>query len=243
MQVAYGTDKGRVRDNNEDALVADPERGIFILADGLGGHRAGEVASDLAVREAHDHLKERIGAADYETVTRLLIDAAMRADHAIKEKAQTSYMLRGMGTTLVIVVVKNDGAFICHVGDSRAYLIREEDIEQLTRDHVADYHSEYGLPASSLRRSHILKRAVGTSGSTRPDTSYLSLEPDDIILICSDGLTDMLSDEEILDIVVENGMNMGVCADLLVQEANNKGGSDNISLILVLNSTDKNQFL
>jgi protein phosphatase len=234
MKTISKTDLGKVRTNNEDSILIDEDRGIFLLADGMGGHNAGEVASRLAVDTAHDFLKERIGTMeDDEEMLRILDAAVMKAHKAIKEKAGSDAKLRGMGTTLVVLVIKNEKAYVCHAGDSRAYLLRDS-LEQLTKDHtVGDSWVEKGYMTKEQvppQQWHMLTQAVGVGNAPVADKKYVNLKTGDLLLVCSDGLTDMLTDEDISAILIKNNIND--LADSLVAEANNRGGRDNISLIL-----------
>jgi protein phosphatase len=237
MTIATKTDAGRVRTNNEDSILVDQERGIFLLADGMGGHNAGEVASKLAVDAAHDYLKDRISMIESdEELLRALDAAIMRAHEAIKAKAASDIQLRGMGTTLVALVTKNEKAYICHAGDSRAYLLRDS-LKQLTKDHTM---GEYLVKQKIMSREkvpaqqwHTLTQAVGTGENLIPDKNKIGLKSGDILLLCSDGLTDMLENVEIAALLKNDKNNMNKIADSLLAEANNRGGRDNISLILV----------
>ncbi|MBZ0158107.1 MAG: Stp1/IreP family PP2C-type Ser/Thr phosphatase [Alphaproteobacteria bacterium] len=237
LEAAYRTDRGRRRENNEDSVLVDAEKGIFLLADGMGGHQAGEVASSLAVQEAHFYIKDRLDRVQGDTeMIRLLREAIFYAHFRIKERARSDPDLAGMGTTLVIAVFGNDTVYIGHVGDSRAYLVYEG-MRQITRDHtVKSYFTGHAFMARRHlypQRTHILTQAVGTSEELAPEMHSLSFDPGDILLLCSDGLTDMLTDEEIAAIIRENSGKMEKAAEALVEEANDKGGRDNISVILV----------
>jgi protein phosphatase len=237
MKVAYKSDVGKKRENNEDRILVDEDRGIFLLADGMGGHKAGEVASRLAVEEAYACLKDRIDQTNDEKGTsKLLIEALFNAHDAIKEKAKADLNLMGMGTTLVEMILKAEKAHICHVGDSRVYLLREG-AKQLTKDQtVGDYLVEHNI----MRREevppqkwHTLTQAVGVSENIVPELKHVEIKPGDLLLLCSDGLTDMLSDEEIEKIIQKHRDDMDAGVEALVKGANNKGGKDNISVILV----------
>ena len=237
MTIATKTDAGRVRTNNEDSILVDQERGIFLLADGMGGHNAGEVASKLAVDAAHDYLKDRISMIESdEELLRALDAAIMRAHEAIKAKAASDIQLRGMGTTLVALVTKNEKAYICHAGDSRAYLLRDS-LKQLTKDHtMGEYLVEQKIMSREkvpAQQWHTLTQAVGTGENLIPDKNKIGLKSGDILLLCSDGLSDLLENVEIAALLKNDKNNMNKIADSLLAEANNRGGRDNISLILV----------
>lgn len=238
MKVAWKTELGHVRNNNEDALLIDEKNAIFLLADGMGGHNAGEVASDIAVKEAYAFILQEIEqAGDARAVLNIMEEAVYRAHRAIKARAETDEALYGMGTTLVELYMRSGNAFICHVGDSRAYLFRNT-LRRITRDHtVGDSYIEQGSPESEKvprRMWHALTQAVGTRASPVPDIKSIELLSGDIFLLCSDGLTDMLSDDDIQDIVAGHKGEMNSVVEALVSCANNKGGKDNISLIAVM---------
>lgn len=238
MKTAFKTDVGRVREINEDAILADAESGIFILADGLGGHQAGEVASAIVVKEAYEYLRGHLNEIMEKGAERLLIGAAYAANRAILEKSKTDVMLHGMGSTLVAVLIYKDKAHICNVGDSRAYLIRDG-ISQLTKDHaVAEELWQKGLFIKNNlygQYRHILTRALGISNYIEPELFRLELKKGDILIVCSDGLTDMIDDMKIKDIINMNYDDINTAADKLINEANNKGGRDNISVIVIKN--------
>lgn len=232
MKVAYKTDVGKKRTHNEDSILIDEPLHIFLLADGMGGHQAGEVASYLTVKECYAWLKENIDRArSEENIPKLLVESLLKAHHLVKAGSATDINLAGMGTTLIQVFVIENNAHICHVGDSRAYLIRNG-IKQITRDHTSEMYfvKEGVLP---VQKTRVLTQAVGGQATPVPEIKQVKLHPKDILLLCSDGLTDMLSDEEIESVVQKNRNNLPVAADNLIHEANDKGGIDNISVILM----------
>ena len=233
--VAYKTDVGGQREINEDSILVDEDNGIFLLADGLGGHQAGEVASELCVNTIHAYLKEKLGKVPEKAVQDLLLEAVSQAHDAVKKTAISNPNLLGMGTTIVIMVVRDHEAYICHVGDSRAYLVRAG-IKQITRDHSYTGHFENDVllkDGSFQKRSPVLSQAIGTGVDIKPEINHIRLLKGDVILICSDGLTDLLSNKEIEEITLRHENEINEAAGLLVNEANNRGGRDNISVILV----------
>ena len=237
MEVAYISDVGKKRSNNEDSILVDKEKRIFLLADGMGGHQAGEVASDIAVKEIYDYLRNKVDTMDGVTGTFELLTAALNKAHdAIKEKANNNPNLKGMGTTLVGMFARNNKAYICHVGDSRAYLLREG-TRQLTRDQtLGDYLVEKKIMSREevpTQKWHTLTQAVGITEHIVPELNEVELKPGDIVLLCSDGLTDVLIDREIDGIVQDYRDNLERATTSLVDAANNKGGKDNISVVLV----------
>lgn len=237
MKAVFKSDVGRKREANEDWLQVDEEHGLAILADGMGGHQAGEVASRLAVDEAYGYLTERLDQAHEEKdIAKILVEAVLKAHDAIKEKAKTDLNLMGMGTTLVEMVIKDGTAHICHVGDSRAYHMRDR-IQQITKDQtLGDYLVEHNMMKREevpLQKWHTLTQAVGTSDHLVPERNQIALQAGDLFLLCSDGLTDMLTDEEIEGTIQQHKDHLDKAADALIEEANNKGGRDNISVVLV----------
>ncbi len=237
MKSAWKTDQGKVRTNNEDAVLVDAGRGIFLLADGMGGHRGGEVASELAVRTAHDFLRERLEKAVGETTLRLLADALAAAHSAVSKQGMANPELEGMGTTLEILVIRERQAHLCHVGDSRLYLFRAEKLAQVTEDDnmaaflVAHKHVDPADVPPGYR--NILTQAVGTSDELIPEIRTLELAPGDLILLCSDGLTGMLADRDMERIVAQSRSDLDTACIALVEEANFRGGHDNVSVVLV----------
>jgi len=237
LKAASITDTGKVRKNNQDAILVDEEEGIFLLADGMGGHNAGEVASDLAVKVAYAFIREEITrTAVKHDALNILKEALFRAHRAIQEKADSDSGLHGMGTTLVEVYIRNNLAHVCHAGDSRAYLFRNT-LQMITKDHtVGDSYVARGYMEREKippRLWHILTQALGTRDCPVPDGKVLELKLGDIVLLCSDGLTDMLDDDDIQRIIRGHAGRLDEMVDALATEANIKGGKDNISVIAV----------
>jgi len=237
MEVDYRTDTGRRRDHNEDSIIVDRKKGIFLLADGMGGHQAGEVASRMAVEVAYDHLLTLLKPDNTDTeIFQLLVSALLKAHRSIKmSSTEDNLSLMGMGTTLIAMLVRKDSAYICHAGDSRAYLMRKDIIKQITRDQT---WGNYLIDQKNMAREkvppqswHILTQAVGVTNKIIPELKKVKLKEDDMLLLCSDGLTDMLSDKKIKQTVQKYLFDRTAVA--LVQEANKKGGKDNISVVLV----------
>ena len=237
MKVAYKTDIGKKRTHNEDSIIVDESMHIFLLADGMGGHQAGEVASYLAVKESYAWLKENIGKArNIGDVSNLLVESLLKAHHTVRAGSATDINLAGMGTTLIQMFVIANNAHICHVGDSRAYLLGNG-IKQITQDHTSEmYFVKEGIAVEGVfpvQKMRVLTQAVGGQATPVPEIKQIKLHPKDILLLCSDGLTDMLSDEEIESIIQKYRDNLPVMADNLIHAANDKGGIDNISVILM----------
>jgi len=226
-QVTSLTDTGRKRLHNEDSYVCDPP--LFAIADGVGGAQAGEVASRLAASA----LRERDGHSDPEDeVVRLIQEANRR----IYERSGEDSNLTGMGTTITVALVEDGRVTIGHVGDSRAYLIRGGHLDQLTDDHslVAEL-ARAGKLSEEEAETHpqrsVITRAVGTDPDVDVDTFVLEAQPNDLFLLCSDGLTDMVGDEEILGITNANRDDLNAAAKKLVRAANQAGGEDNITVV------------
>jgi protein phosphatase len=237
MKAAWKSDRGKVRENNEDAVLIDEARGIFLLADGMGGHRGGEVASELAVRTVNDFLRERVGTATEGTILRLLAEALAAAHSAVYKRGMGNPALEGMGTTLEILVVREREAHLCHVGDSRLYLFRAGKLTQVTEDdNMAAYlvkHKHLDPADVPPGYRNVLTQAVGSSDEIIPEIRTLELMPDDLVLLCSDGLTGMLTDRETEGIVARSRTDLTAAVTALVDEANARGGHDNISVVLV----------
>lgn len=237
MKVAYRTDKGMKRSINQDAILVDKDLGLFFLADGIGGNnKAGEVASALAVKEAYAYLRERVHQdTDKADIPHLLSEAIDHAHGAVKEKSKLTEKFHGMGTTLVVMLLKDKTAYICHVGDSRGYIIRRR-IRQVTEDHTFQNFLDHNIMIRNLffqKKSRILTQAVGISAELSPESTRVELKSGALVLLCSDGLTDMLDDREILEIIHSNNFDVEKSAEHLIEVANRKGGKDNISVILV----------
>ncbi|MBL6748989.1 MAG: Stp1/IreP family PP2C-type Ser/Thr phosphatase [Nevskia sp.] len=237
---------GRVRDNNEDAVAEDPDVGLLLLADGMGGYNAGEIASGIAVATVQDVVRREFprikhGQVDKDsgyTLESLLLRHALQTAHTtIYQVAQSQPQCAGMGTTAVACLLHDDRMSIAYAGDSRLYRLRGEVLEQITRDHslieelVARGHYTRE-EASKLVRRNIVTRALGVEPSVEVDILEEGLEIGDVVLMCSDGLTDMLSDEDIRLTVVEFAANLPQTAEMLIQRANDNGGRDNVSVAL-----------
>lgn len=221
MQVAARTEVGLVRGRNEDDLLVDEVRRVFMVADGLGGHPGGDVASGLAVRTAHAAVTDRPLRDEAEPGAALA--AVLRVAHdAVLEGAGQDPSLRGMGTTAVLAYLAEDDQqlWAAHVGDSRAYLFHAGELRQLTADHTIG------------GRRGGLAQALGTSGAVTPDIVDVDLEPGDRILLCTDGLTDMVDDDGIAARLGSDELPQRI-ADLLVEDALINGGIDNLTVIVI----------
>jgi PPM family protein phosphatase len=232
LSAAAITDRGRRRASNEDAFAYSLEDGVFVVCDGMGGAAAGEVASSIAVREAI-----RVLCLPSSSFPELAEEAVNAANQAVFVRAQSDPQLSGMGTTMVALVVRNPGAWVINVGDSRCYRFREGVLEQLTLDHsLVEEQVRQGrmTPSDALRSPlrNVITRALGTQSSVAGDCFQLEALAGDVYLLCSDGLTREVSDEEIQQILFA-GDSLEERASQLIAAANGAGGNDNITCILV----------
>lgn len=236
------SDVGLVRRNNEDVFALLPEEKFFILADGMGGHQAGEIAAQKAVDymcgaiKTLLHLKkEDLPLEDISSKIQLFIESA---NYWVNYLGAKNPELKGMGTTLCSLLFHEKRVIFSHVGDSRIYLLREKNLKPLTIDHCV--HSdplckravkEIYDPVSSYSKK-ILTRVVGSSPEVLPDISHEEIRLGDVYLLCSDGLTDLISDEEI-KAIIQGEESLAEKGDLLIEKAKSRGGHDNITLVLV----------
>lgn len=220
MKTAWLTDVGRQRTANEDSVLVDAEHGIFLVADGMGGHNAGEIASSIAVGETLAFLVAALRKNASQDFLPLLEEAFRKAHASIRRKASSDSSLEGMGTTLVAVVIDGGKAFVCNIGDSRAYLFRDR-LLRLTVDHSLE------------NRPNILTQALGTTQEPVPFRRSAALQPGDVLLLCTDGLTGLIDDGEIETILRAEANDPDRAVRALVGEALRKGGHDNISAVVV----------
>ncbi len=246
IKFAEITDVGKVREHNEDAIGSDADMGLMVLADGMGGYNAGEVASGIAVQTitelaAEGATREERNVRDSETgfmrQTIVLRDAISRANKIIYQTAQSQTHCEGMGTTLVAALFYDNTVSIAHVGDSRAYRLRNEQFEQLTLDHsllqeLVDrgFYSEEEAQRSTNR--NYVTRALGVEPAVEVEVQEFDVLPDDIYLLCSDGLPDMVEDEDIHLTISTFNASLDVVGQQLVNLANEHGGRDNVSVML-----------
>ena len=241
LEMASCTDMGRVREHNEDAIACDAVAGIAVLADGMGGYAAGEVASGVAAAQINADLSRlkaeypRISAVDLSNAMR---ESIRRVNTQIYRSAKQDLRYSGMGTTLVAVAFTGNVAVLGHAGDSRAYLLRQKRLTQITKDHsLLQEQIDMGLvrvgDAGAKAVKNLVTRALGVDLSLEPELGMTPVLPGDRILLCSDGLSDMLSDNSIQTILNDYEDAAEAAAVRLVQEANLAGGRDNISVIIV----------
>lgn len=236
------TDEGLVREHNEDYISWFPETGLVILADGMGGHNAGEVASELAVNSVSEALDEvlspdikDVGDMDFKEVVH---EAVVFANDEINLHAKTHPECSGMGTTIVMALFHNNAVILASVGDSRIYRFRKGELKQVTTDHSLvqemidnGYMSEEEAINSTNR--NLITRALGIAEEVDVDVSQHDIEKDDIYLLCSDGLSDMVTDEIIFSSLVKSRNDLKRASEDLVDLAKENGGHDNVSVILV----------
>ena len=245
VRSAARTDVGRKRTLNEDAYLVDDEIGLYLVADGMGGHAAGEVASAEAVSTAYGMVKQAqptlakleapLDEAQMRAAKRLMESAIQAATYMVYTLAELDREKSGMGTTITGLLVLGDHAVTAQVGDSRIYQIRQGAAQQITEDHtLIAYQLREGLiTAEEARRSphkNVITRAVGNRDYVQVDTNIVALERGDAYLVCSDGLHGYLRAAEIPEIVARGGL---VAVDRLIELANERGGKDNITAILV----------
>lgn len=248
MTSTFVTNPGLIRQNNEDCIRADDSLGIYLLADGMGGHNAGEVASALAVEVVYMGLKQLLETTSDGSLFDLMSNTMQSAHWEINQKARSSLSYLGMGTTLVVAILRDNTAFIAHAGDSRAYhfqyapprLLEGEEIccklQQITNDHtMGDQLLALGVPREQIpeKKFHTLTQSIGCGETPVPDCNTINLCLGDMLLLCSDGLTDMLSDTEIEAILANTSFSYESLPGKLIDAANEKGGYDNISVILI----------
>lgn len=246
VATALLSDMGRVRNNNEDAVGEDPESGLILLADGMGGYNAGEIASGIAITTVLDVSKRRFptlkrGEVDpesgYSVESLMLKEAVEEAHRTIFQVSQSQPQCAGMGTTMVACLLHDDRMSIAYVGDSRLYRYRSGSLEQITRDHslleelVARGHYSRE-EAAKLVRKNIVTRALGVEPDVLVDILEDTIEVGDIVLLCSDGLTDMVSDGVIRLTLGKYADNLVEAAQKLIELANEGGGKDNVSVVL-----------
>lgn len=239
MHCAARTDTGRVRKANEDSFALDAELGLFVVADGMGGMAHGEVASRLAADAMFDGLKSRcdpvLGPVNT-TFERILEELIELAHQRVVAENHKRPRFDGMGTTLIGAVIDGGMLHFAHSGDSRIYLCpQSRPIRQLTHDQTLEQDMlRRGLDRElAARRSHILTHYIGVEGALSPQLGHHPLDEPSTLILCTDGLSDMLPDAEIGDIVDEGGADVDVIADTLVAEANARGGRDNITVIVI----------
>jgi len=246
LETVVLSDPGMLRSHNEDAVFADPAIGLVILADGMGGYNAGEVASSMATQLLADSLTQLMTessmpeaeALDAEFIEQRLLDEISAVNVAIFNAAESQAQYAGMGTTLVVAYFYDNRMAVAHLGDSRLYRLRQGSFEQLTRDHsLLQEQLDSGMitpdEARYSQNKNLLTRALGVDPWVDAEIHDYGMLPGDIVLLCSDGLNDMLEDDDIAQTLQAAAGNLALAAEQLVRLANENGGRDNISVILV----------
>jgi protein phosphatase len=245
---AAKTDVGQKRQGNEDRFCLDPSLGLYVVADGMGGHAAGEVASRLAVETIQEWMEKYLSGADVAIVgpavaagsaeANFLLSSIRLANRIIFDSAKDRREYAGMGTTVVAVLTHGDRFVLAHVGDSRIYQIRGDRIVQVSRDHsfVQEQVDNGMMSAAEAHQSqyrHMITRALGLKESVDVDLTEQPARPGDVMLLCSDGLSDLLDDEDMLAAVRDHADDLNQACQALVDRANAKGGDDNITVLMV----------
>jgi len=240
------TDTGRVREHNEDTIATDPEAGLLVLADGMGGYNAGEVASGIAVKTITNLVREGLAREDLASIDKstgltrpsiVLRDAITRANKIIYQTARSQAECEGMGTTVVAALFYDNRISIAHVGDSRLYRQRGSEIAQVTMDHsllqeLVDRGFYSPEEAQRAANKNYVTRALGVEPSVEVEVQEHPVDKGDIFILCSDGLSDMVEDEDIRLTISTFGANLDTVAKQLIQLANENGGRDNVSVVL-----------
>jgi PPM family protein phosphatase len=245
---AAKTDVGQKRQGNEDGFCLDPALGLYVVADGMGGHAAGEVASRLAVETIQEGMEKYLSGADAAIVepaaaagsaeANFLLSSIRLANRIIFDSAKDRREYTGMGTTVVAVLAQGDRFVLANVGDSRIYRIRLDQIVQVSRDHSfvqqqVDNGMMSPVEAHQSQYRHMITRALGLKESVDVDLTEEPAHPGDVLVLCSDGLSDLLDDEEILAAVRNQGDDLDRACQALVDRANAKGGDDNITVLVI----------
>jgi serine/threonine protein phosphatase PrpC len=226
IEVGSATDIGRVRERNEDSILVDPP--LYVVADGMGGHRGGQVASRVALETMEELSTEGRGS---------LAEQVRRANRTVWDRSVEDEQLSGMGTTLTAARIEGASALIAHVGDSRAYMLRDGELRQLTTDHTLVARMVRSgeiteAEADVHPHKNVLTRALGTDEEVEVDEDSITLADGDRLLLCSDGLTGMVTEDQI-QAILENSEQPQQAADRLVKAANRAGGIDNISVVVI----------
>ncbi|HUO97458.1 MAG TPA: Stp1/IreP family PP2C-type Ser/Thr phosphatase [Rhizomicrobium sp.] len=247
LEIASCTDPGMVRSHNEDSIASDPANGLVVLADGMGGYNAGEVASGMATTVITTEIQQLLTKVqpfqiDEETkapvAARMIREQVLKANTSIYQAAQSQPQYAGMGTTLVVCLFYDDKMTVGHLGDSRLYMLRDGKFTQVTRDHsLLQEQIDSGIitadQAKHAQHKNLVTKALGIDPTVEPEIREYATRPGDIYLLCSDGLCDMVDDEDMGMTLQALGGNLKLAAQQLVQMANDNGGKDNVSVILV----------
>jgi len=246
LEFVTATDPGMVRSHNEDSIGTDADIGLAVLADGMGGYNAGEVASGIAVAMLTTEMKQALSEREPHELdgggeplaVKLVRENSAKANSAIYQTAKSQPQYSGMGTTLVVALFYDNRMTVGHIGDSRLYRLRSDRLEQVTRDHsLLQEQIDSGMitkeQARHSQNKNLVTRAVGIDPQVEAEVHTYNVQPGDIYLLCSDGLSDMVSDEDIEATLSSMKSNLPLAAKQLIQSANDGGGRDNISVVLV----------
>jgi protein phosphatase len=246
LEIVARTDSGMVRERNEDVVFVNPNRGLVILADGMGGYNAGEVASGIAISflasaletSFFDPVQEGSDVTGRPSASCCFAESIGLANTVIYNAAQSESILAGMGTTLVMALFFDNRVTVAHIGDSRLYRLRDEQLTVVTHDHsLLQEQIDHGMitveEARFAQNRNLVTRALGVDPTVESEIHAYDVVPGDLYLLCSDGLNDMLTDGEIHVVLRMLSNNLEMAAAQLIQMANDSGGRDNVSVILV----------
>lgn len=247
LEFVAASDVGRKRTHNEDSVGTEPSLGLAVLADGMGGYKAGEVASAIAVNVILDELRKSLAhrspaevdeASGYSVGSLLARDAVLRANETVFQTARSQPQYQGMGTTVVVALFYDDRVSIVHVGDSRLYRLRLGELDQVTVDHslLQELVDKGFYTLEEARQSvqkNLVTRAIGVEAEVQAEVQEEPVASGDIFVICSDGLHDLVDEQDIRLTLTETGATLELAAQRLIELANDRGGTDNISVILV----------
>ena len=244
----YGkTDVGSVREHNEDAIGCNDDIALAVLADGMGGHRGGEMASAITVSTVVEVITNKVkniknndtdNDTGHSAKSQIIHEAISLANKNVHDSSQAHAQYRGMGTTVVVVLFYDNRFIVAHVGDSRLYRLRDDELEQITRDHslVQDLiDRDFYTPeqAKNSLNKNLITRAIGIDSQVQIDIQEDVALVNDMYLLCSDGVTDMIEDDLIKSVMIENSQNLEKATSEIIRLANEHGGKDNISALLV----------
>ena len=246
LEISSATDPGMVRAHNEDSIASDAANGLVVLADGMGGYNAGEVASGMATTVITTEIAQVFASVQPYAIdenqkpvaSRIVREQVLKANTSIYQAAQSQPQYSGMGTTLIVCLFYDNKVMVAHLGDSRVYRMRGDVFTQVTRDHsLLQEQIDAGLitaeQAKTAAHKNLVTKALGIDPTVEPEIHEYDTQVGDVYLLCSDGLCDMVTDEDIGMTLSMLGANLKLATQQLVQMANDNGGRDNVSVILV----------